>query len=81
MARGRIVSADLPMAEVGYAKRGWPANVVRFLKRSGLRLDQVWWCGACGVVAVAVDAFQRAQLDRLGFVDGLCPDCRKRGRR
>jgi hypothetical protein len=39
-------------------------------------LPQIRWCDRCGIVAFAIDGFQRAQLDALGFTD-LCPDCRR----
>jgi hypothetical protein len=35
----------------------------------------VRWCQACGIVAVAIDAYERDQLDALGFHKGICPDC------
>ena len=53
-----------------------PDYVRRFADRVGLTVEQVRWCKPCGVVAYAADAFQRDQLDRLGFRDGLCPECR-----
>ena len=54
-----------------------PAHVVRFAERAGLDpLDQVRFCALCGIVAFAIDDFERDQLDRLGFYSDVCPDCR-----
>jgi hypothetical protein len=41
-----------------------------------LELSQLRWCSGCGIVAPAIDAYQRARLDEVGFGDGYCPDCR-----
>ena len=52
-----------------------PRSARVYSKRHGLPLRQLRWCDRCGAVAAAINARQRRQLDRLGFVDGLCPDC------
>ena len=51
------------------------AEAVKYAKTFELTLDQLRWCDACGIVAPAIDEFQRKQLDEVGF-DRLCPDCR-----
>lgn len=51
-----------------------PQHVRQFAERAGLRVDQLRWCRLCGVVAYAVDDWQRQQLDRDGFTD-VCPGC------
>jgi hypothetical protein len=54
-----------------------PAHVARFARAFGLSLDGVRWCQWCERVAFAVDPWQRDYLDAEGFVNDLCPDCRK----
>ena len=62
-------AADRPLARLWGAFR-------RALTRRDRRTDQIRWCDRCGDQAFAVDDYQRAQLDTLGFRDGLCPRCR-----
>ena len=58
-----------------------PRSVARYLTATGLGLDQIRWCKRCRIVAPAIDAHQNGKLDRLGFLHGLCPRCRRRGGR
>jgi hypothetical protein len=61
-----------------------PFNAVWYVQRSGIPLRRLRWCDKCGIVAPAVDDYQREQLDARGFVDDgrrcLCPTCAKGGR-
>ncbi len=68
---------DGPDQEVRFMEdaRLVPPNVKRYLLTQQLRVGQVRWCDWCHIVAPAVDAFQREQLDALGFLDGMCSDC------
>jgi hypothetical protein len=52
-----------------------PRHVLRFSNEAELRTTQLRWCGRCGLIAIAIDAFEREQLDRLGFTPRLCPGC------
>jgi hypothetical protein len=52
------------------------ARTRRFARSAGVEADQLRACDVCGVLAVAVDGYQRAQLDAVGFAVGCCPDCR-----
>lgn len=60
---------------VGLPPRVPPDDVARYLRATGLRVDQVRWCDWCRVVAPAVDRHQVSLLDALGF-DSLCPECK-----
>jgi hypothetical protein len=51
-------------------------DALKYARGHDLDLDQLRWCSGCGIVAPAIDAYQRAQLDAVGFRDGYCPDCR-----
>jgi hypothetical protein len=51
-------------------------DALKYAAAHDLHLEQLRWCSQCGIVAPAIDAFQRKQLDEIGFADGLCPDCR-----
>ncbi len=53
-----------------------PAHVVEFCRRARLSLHQVRWCEWCGIVAYAIDHYQRSALDAVGFSGGLCPECK-----
>jgi hypothetical protein len=50
---------------------------LRALRLLGLTPRQARWCRRCRCFAYAIDDFEREPLDRLGFRDGLCPDCRE----
>jgi hypothetical protein len=54
-----------------------PPGLLHALRPLGLSLDQVRWCRRCGTFAFAIDAYQRAQLDALGFTT-TCPNCKAR---
>lgn len=51
-----------------------PRAIRRYVAGNGLTIRQVRWCDFCGMVAPAVDDYQRQALDRVGFTT-LCPDC------
>ncbi len=53
-------------------------DAVKYAHAHDLDLNQLRWCSHCGIVAPAIDAYQRRELDRLGFTDGMCPDCREK---
>jgi hypothetical protein len=55
---------------------GVPPHVCRFARAAGVSVHRLCWCQVCGVVAFAIDAYEREQLDALGFHGGICPDCR-----
>lgn len=56
------------------AASGPPEHVRRFAEVTGLDVTRLRWCRLCGLIAFAVDDWQRARLDRDGFTD-VCPDC------
>lgn len=51
-----------------------PVYVRHFAREAQLRVDQLRWC-CCGVVAFAIDDYQRRELDRAGFTVRMCPAC------
>jgi hypothetical protein len=65
---------DDPGGEPEPARGSPPNHLRRFVRSTGLEPSQFRWCRRCGIVAVAIDAFQRDQLDAVGFTE-LCPDC------
>jgi len=62
-------AADAPLARL------W-----RALTRLGLAPRSVRWCRSCHRFAFAVDDYQRARLDEIGFHD-LCPRCARKEER
>lgn len=68
---------DPPSAEP--SRLAPPRAVRRFAAVRGLTVAQLRWCDVCGIVAFAIDAYQRAALDAIGFVR-RCPDCLRRSR-
>lgn len=52
-----------------------PKRVQGYARTLGIAIEKVRWCLTCGIVAPAADDYQRCELDRRGFIGGVCPDC------
>jgi hypothetical protein len=53
------------------------ARLAEFLRRSGLRRDQIAWCMHCGLLCFVVDLYQIGAAAEAGWLRHLCPRCRR----
>lgn len=78
-ARRTAASRDGPSGDDGPSAEGDgeapPPGLLHALELLETALQSVRWCRACGCFAFAIDAYQRDQLDAVGFTT-ICPDCR-----